>query len=160
MSIAVEQHFFTLRHNREYYERLADLLAAITAHSEIWRVAKSLSHGGALAFHAHSRYLPAVRSYCEYVRHNGRIDPRSPQARVVRARLGSNARRMYETQRPVFNLTLDLLLLLGSAPLGGVPLAAAVMLETTPFKRQLQERCWLLFKHAEQRWLAHARSQG
>ncbi len=158
MSVLLERHLGQLHHNQEHYERFVDLMATVAERSEGWGVVKSLMHGGVLAAHAHDRYLPAARAYLDYVSGHKGVDVRDVSALKVRGSLGANARRLYDVQRPVFNLTLDLLLLLGSVPLGGIPLAAAVVLEATPFKRQLQDRCWMHFKSAERRWLAHART--
>jgi hypothetical protein len=158
MSRAITHHVASLQHDRERFERFVDLMATIMEYAELWGVAKSILHGGGLAARAHDHYLPAVRDYLEYTRQHGHLDPRKPQARVVRARLASNARWMYAAQRPVFNLTLDLLTTVGAGLLlGGMPLSAAIALEASPLKRHLQEQCWLIFKHAEQRWLAEAR---
>lgn len=114
--------------------------------------------GSRLSLHAHLHYLPAVKAYLDCA--NGR----SPRGRhglhwqSARGRLGAQAREMYRVQRPLFDLSIKLLLSLGAfATTGGIGLAVVEAGFAAHLDRWSLDHLWRYFKHVEASHLARTR---
>lgn len=160
----LEQHFAGLLHFEERWDWLVWFVQQIDTRMEKLMLAEAVVAGGRLSAAAHLHYLPAAHAYRAFLMSSaGHMTSRSV-AHSLRGRLGESTRRLYVAQRPVFDLSMKILLSTGAVVVAGVcgvsgPLSVAAVeaFLMTPAGKACLQRLWDRFKHAEALRLAEAR---
>ena len=171
----LEQHFIGFQHFAERYEGLIwflqhteqllkELNLVEEAKLEGAELVEAIVAGGRLSVFAHQHYLPAVHAYRAYQRTSVRYARDGHAARSLRAQYASQTKQLYVAQRPVFNISVKILLGVGGAIVGGavaapgfVGVAAAEAFLATPRGKKTLDQIWDWVKHAEARYHSLAR---